>query len=86
MTLEQAISTLEARAEVNRALCRDQESDHNELRLYEATAIDVVLAELKTRVPPEIRKCVKYGKEFRVTDQKQRFCSKECRRYRNDNN
>lgn len=84
MNLEQAITLLRERAEVNRAMIQNPESDFDEFCLYEATAIDVVLAELKGRVPPEIRKCVKCGKEFRVTDQKQRFCSKECRRYRNE--
>lgn len=84
MTLDQAISTLEVRAEVNRSMIPEPESDFDRFCLEEAEAIEIVLAELKTRVAPEIRKCVKCGKEFRVTDQKQRFCSKECRRYRNE--
>lgn len=84
MTLEQAIRTLEVRAVFNRISCEGVESDYSVFCNEEAEAIEIVLAELKTRVQPEIRKCVKCGKEYRVMDQKQRFCSKECRRYRNE--
>lgn len=49
MTLEQAIILLRERAEVNRAMCQDPESDFDELCLYEAMAIDVVLKELEDR-------------------------------------
>lgn len=47
MNLEQAITILRERAEVNRAMCQNPESDFDEFCLYEAMAIDVVLKELK---------------------------------------
>lgn len=47
MTLEQAITLLRERAEVNRAMIQNPESDFDEFCLYEATAIDVVLKELE---------------------------------------
>ena len=85
MTLEQAIITLEAREEVNRAMIPKPESDYDTFCLNESEAIDIALDELKHRIKAEHRICERCGKEYRVLDKKQRFCSKECRRLRNDN-
>lgn len=49
MNLEQAMTVLRARAEVNRALHQDPESDFDEFCLHEALAIDIVLKELGDR-------------------------------------
>lgn len=49
MNLDQAMDVLRTRAEINRAMCKDPESDFDQWRLHEATAIDVVLKELEDR-------------------------------------
>jgi len=49
MTLEQAIIVLGERAEVNRAMCQDPESDFDKFCLYEAMAIDVALKEFEKK-------------------------------------
>ena len=47
MTLEQAVVILKDRVKINKAMCPKPKSDFDKFCLDEATAIDVVLKELK---------------------------------------